>query len=265
MRQASSFSEWAGGSWRGALLLLARSDTARAAHPQRRCPTAPLCAGARLSRSTRASHCMPARSGRPAPGADPAVLVVFSVALALLATGAAYRHARLNRCPNDGALGRRLAGHDAAGGVAHVGAVEAQANAAHQLRHVALAEEPVASAQLVDTAAQSMHASTQRTITSRSPLAGGCGLGLEHLSNRHLGSSRVAGGKRRMRQVTSLVQPVVLPCTWPTYARRGPAPPRSAKTEKDPPPAGLLTPAVVPAMRRTSCWPKPRPASRWGP
>ena len=123
-------------------------------------------------------------------GADAAVLVVLGVVLALLAAGAAYRHARLNRCANDGDLGLGLAGHDAAGGVADVGAVEAPANAAHHLWHIALAQVRVG-------ATRTHHGTVDAGLdTAHDHIAIATGrlrMGLEHLSNRHFGSLSVAG------------------------------------------------------------------------
>ena len=123
-------------------------------------------------------------------GADAAVLVVLGVALALLATGAAYRHARLNRCANDGDLGLGLAGHDAAGGVADVGAVEAPANAAHHLWHVALAQVRVGATRThrgtVDAGLDTAH---DRIAIATGRLR----MGLEHVSNRHVGSLSARG------------------------------------------------------------------------
>jgi hypothetical protein len=88
------------------------------------------------------------------------VLVVGGVPIALLGTGEAGHRTRFDDCPNQAQIRRRLAGHDAAGRVAGVGAVEAEANAAHHLPHVVLGEIGVGTAgtargaveALVDTA-----------------------------------------------------------------------------------------------------------------
>jgi hypothetical protein len=141
-------------------------------------------------------------------GANSAMLVVLGVALALLVTGAACPHARLNRCANDGNIGLSLAGHDAAGSLANVGAVEAQANAAHQLRQVALAEVRVGAACTrggtfdagLDTAHDHIAIATGRLrMRSRASLESSLSL------------LKVARARRRMRQVTSLVQTVAMP------------------------------------------------------
>jgi hypothetical protein len=72
--------------------------------------------------------------------------MVGGVPLALLATRAASHRAGLDRCPHDAEIDRGLAGHDAAGGLAGVCAVEAEANAPDQLLQVLLAEAGVGAA-----------------------------------------------------------------------------------------------------------------------
>jgi hypothetical protein len=88
------------------------------------------------------------------------VLVVGGVPIALLGTGEAGHRTRFDDCPDQTQIRRGLAGQDAAGGVAGVGAVEAEANAAHHLPQVVLGEIGVRTAAtaggtieaLVDTA-----------------------------------------------------------------------------------------------------------------
>jgi hypothetical protein len=75
------------------------------------------------------------------------VLVVSRVAFALLGGGSAGRRACLYYGADDAELGLGLTRRDAASGVAGVGAVEAEANAADQLLHVR--SPRLASAQLV--------------------------------------------------------------------------------------------------------------------
>ena len=111
---------------------------------------------------------------------------MLGVALALRTTGAACNQAAFKRCANHADGGRGLAGHDAAGGIADVGAVEAEANAADQILHAALAEVSVgaagtggrAVAARLDTAHERIEIADRR-----------CGMRLEHLSNGHLLSS----------------------------------------------------------------------------
>jgi hypothetical protein len=119
-------------------------------------------------------------------GADAAVLVMLGVALALRTTGAACHQAAFKRCANHADVRRGLADHDAAGGIADVGAVEAEANAADQVPHAALAKVSVgaagtgsgAVAARLDTAHERIKIADRR-----------CGMRLEHLSNGHLLSS----------------------------------------------------------------------------
>jgi hypothetical protein len=71
------------------------------------------------------------------------VLVVLGVPLTFLATCATGRGTGLNRCTEDLDIGRGLAGEHATRGVAGVGAVVVEANAADQVLHVLLAETGV--------------------------------------------------------------------------------------------------------------------------
>jgi hypothetical protein len=151
-------------------------------------------------------------------GADAAVLVVLGVSLALRATGAARHHAGLHRRADDADVGRALAGHDSAGRFADVGAVEAEANAADQLRHVALAEVRVG------TARARLGAVAARLDTAHEGIeiaAGRLGMRLEHLSNGHLASFSLGptwragcrtrarlGQNRRERRARSAIVPL---------------------------------------------------------
>ena len=71
------------------------------------------------------------------------MLVVLSVPLTLVATRAADRCAGLDRRAEHADIGSGLAGEDAPGGVAGVGAIEVEANAADQLPRVPFAETGV--------------------------------------------------------------------------------------------------------------------------
>jgi hypothetical protein len=73
-------------------------------------------------------------------GADAAVLVVGGVPFALLGTSEASDRTCFDHCADKAEIRSGLACHDAAGGVTGVGAVEAEANAAHHLAHVFLGE-----------------------------------------------------------------------------------------------------------------------------
>ena len=125
-------------------------------------------------------------------GANTAVLVVLGVALALFATGAACHDARLNRCANNADVRCGLAGHDAAGGLAQVGAVETKANAAHQLLQVALAEVGIGATR---TRGGAVDAGLNTAHHHIAIAAGWLRMRLEHLSNRHFSSFRRRGGE----------------------------------------------------------------------
>ncbi len=74
------------------------------------------------------------------------MVVVGRVTLALLGTRTTRDHARLDRGVNQTEVGLGLTGHDPAGGLTHVGAVEIETNTPHQLGHVGLAEAGVGAA-----------------------------------------------------------------------------------------------------------------------
>jgi hypothetical protein len=76
-------------------------------------------------------------------GADTAVVMVGRVPITLLGASATCDDTGLERGPYDGEIGLRLAGRDPARRVAHVGAVEVEPNAPHQLEDVRLAEAGV--------------------------------------------------------------------------------------------------------------------------
>src|SRR5918999_542156 len=115
--------------------------------------------GSRLSGATRAaaaSCCYLANRGDQVAArllaaatdlrANTAVVMVGRVAIALLGTGTTGDDACLGRGAYDAEVGLGLTGHDTAGGVAHVGAVETEPNAPHQIGHVRLAEAGVRAA-----------------------------------------------------------------------------------------------------------------------
>jgi hypothetical protein len=93
-------------------------------------------------------------------GANAAVFVVRGMPLALITTGFARRGAGFDHCAEHAEIRRGLTYRDTGGSVAGVGAVEAEANAAHHLVHVVLREISVGTARaaggtveaLVDTA-----------------------------------------------------------------------------------------------------------------
>jgi hypothetical protein len=79
-------------------------------------------------------------------GADTAMVVVGRVTIALLGTRTTRDHARLDRGANQTEVGLGLTGHDPAGVLTHVGAVEIETNTPHQFGHVRLAEAGVGAA-----------------------------------------------------------------------------------------------------------------------
>jgi hypothetical protein len=68
------------------------------------------------------------------------MLVVGGVPVTLLGTGEAGDATGFDHCADKAQVRCGLAGHDAAGRVADLGAVKAEANAAHHLPHVVLSE-----------------------------------------------------------------------------------------------------------------------------
>jgi hypothetical protein len=115
--------------------------------------------------------------------ANAAVLVVGRMPLALLATGAAGHGARLDRCADDAEIGCRLAGQNAAGRVADVGAVEIEANAADQLLHVSLGEADVGAARAGGRTVEALVDTAQEHVEIK---AGGLRVRLDHFSNCHV-------------------------------------------------------------------------------
>ena len=76
-------------------------------------------------------------------GADPAVLVVMGMPLALISTGTTRCGAGLDGRTEDAEIELRLARHHPAGGVAEIGAVKTQSNAADHVSDVLLGETRV--------------------------------------------------------------------------------------------------------------------------
>jgi hypothetical protein len=115
------------------------------------------------------------------------VLVVSRVALALLGGGSAGRRAGLYHGPDDAEVGLGLTRCDAARGVAGVGAVEAEANAADQLLHVLLAEACVRAARAGSPAVEAFLDAADHKVAIE---IGRSWMLVEHLSNRHVLSLR---------------------------------------------------------------------------
>jgi hypothetical protein len=117
------------------------------------------------------------------------VLVVLGVALAFLLRGPARHHAGLDRRAYDAGVRSGLACDDTAGGIADVGAVETQADAADHLGQVALAEVGVGAAR---TGCGALAARLDTPHTRVEIDRAGVRMRLEDLSNRHF-RSFVAG------------------------------------------------------------------------
>ena len=110
------------------------------------------------------------------------MLVVFRVPLTLVATHAAGRRAGLDSRAEQVDIRSGLAGDDAPGGVADVGAIEVEANAADQLPHVRLAETGVGAAGACSRTVEALVDAAQQRVSIEA-----CRLwmGLEYLSNCH--------------------------------------------------------------------------------
>jgi hypothetical protein len=89
-------------------------------------------------------------------GADTAVLVMGCVLLALLGAEAACPQAGFEQAPRQPRFGARLSRQHLSGGVADVGAVEAQSNAVTQLLDVLLREVGVSARRAIDEAGETL-------------------------------------------------------------------------------------------------------------
>jgi hypothetical protein len=116
-------------------------------------------------------------------GADAAVLVVARVLLALVGAGAAGHRAPLDRRAEDAEIGLGLPDEDSAGGIAGIGAVEAEANAADQLLYVRLAEVGVGAARARSRAVDALVDTAQKQVAVEGD---GARVRLEHFVNRHV-------------------------------------------------------------------------------
>lgn len=98
-------------------------------------------------------------------GAEPAVLMVGGVPVALLRTREAGDGTGFDDCANETQIRRGLAGHDAAGRVAGVGAVEAETNAANHLPHVVLGEIGVGTTRTAGGTIEALGDTAQERVT----------------------------------------------------------------------------------------------------
>src|SRR2546430_6656649 len=90
--------------------------------------------------------------------------MVIGVPLALLAAGSARCRAGFEHSADDAEIGLRLARDDAAGGVANIGAVETQANAADQVPDVVFAETCVRAADASGGAVEAVADAAQKRL-----------------------------------------------------------------------------------------------------
>ena len=116
-------------------------------------------------------------------GADSTVLVVGGKLLALLGARPTGCRARLDLRAEDADVRLGLPDQDAAGGLAGVGAVEAESNAADQLRDIWLREVGVRAARARRRAVEALFDAAHQRVTIEN---GGARVGLEHVSNSHV-------------------------------------------------------------------------------
>jgi hypothetical protein len=92
------------------------------------------------------------------------VLVVMSVALALVTGCTARQSTGLERCGDDAEIGLGLSCDDAAGGRARIGAIETEANAADQVPNVVLREARIGAACAGNGAVEAIVYATQERL-----------------------------------------------------------------------------------------------------
>jgi hypothetical protein len=91
--------------------------------------------------------------------------MVRGVPVALLRTGEAGDGTGFDHCADEAQIRRGLAGHDAAGRVAGVGAVDAETNAAHHLPHVVLGEIGVGTTRTAGGTIEALGDAAQERVT----------------------------------------------------------------------------------------------------
>lgn len=106
--------------------------------------------------------------------------------LALITTGLAGRRAGLDHRPQDAEIRRGLTDRDPAGSGAGVGAVEAEANAAHHLAHVVLREIGVGATRAAGGAVEALFDAAQERIVIDTRRLW---MRLDYVLNRHVLSS----------------------------------------------------------------------------
>jgi hypothetical protein len=123
-------------------------------------------------------------------GADAAVLVVGSVPVTLLGTDETGSRTRFDYRTDEPEIRLGLACHDPARRVARVGAVKAEANAAHHLAHVVLGEISVCTTCTADNTVEALVDTAQERLAIK---AARLCMQLDDLRKPQVGSSRSSG------------------------------------------------------------------------
>jgi hypothetical protein len=113
------------------------------------------------------------------------VVVVGRVAIALLGASTTSDNTCLDRGAYDADIGFGLTGHDPAGRVAHVGTVEVEPNAPHQLGHVRFAEAGVSAARARGGTVETLVNAPQEDVAIK---ADGPRMSLDDFSDCHVAS-----------------------------------------------------------------------------
>jgi hypothetical protein len=121
-------------------------------------------------------------------GADAAVLVVGRMLVALLRARSTRDRARLGFRPEDADLRFGPPDEDSPRGLAGVGAVEAESNAADHLGHVRFGEVGIGATRARRRAVDALLDATQQPVTIE---GGGTWMSSEHVSNGHVLSLQV--------------------------------------------------------------------------
>jgi hypothetical protein len=103
--------------------------------------------------------------------------------LALITTGLAGRRTGLDHCPHDAKIWRGLTDHDTRGSGAGVGAVEAEANAAHHVVHVVLCEICVGTTRAAGGTVEALFDTAQERVVIDTCRLWMC---LDYVLNRHV-------------------------------------------------------------------------------
>jgi hypothetical protein len=133
-------------------------------------------------------------AGAAGCGADTTVLVVIGVALTLISAGTARCSAGLDGRADDPDIGLRLTRHDAAGGGAHIRAVETEANATDHLSDVLLGQTRVGASGARGGAIDAVFDAAQQRLAID---AGWVWMRRDDLSNSHFGSFLYSAAESR--------------------------------------------------------------------